>query len=154
MAPLQRSTFDWTGCCLSAAGHGVFHAVLPHYPLSKGAGRSSLAGTAGGKYLLTDDSIFKEQQRHIESPSLSMAKSEGPDNRSGHHIFKFFQNAQLSLVNRNLRNAILLGGIPLRQPVIEQITDQELFCLFQQREAVDQLVRLDRKSTRLNSSHP
>jgi hypothetical protein len=74
MAPLQRSTFDWTGCCLSAAGHGVFHAVLPHYPLSEGAGRSSLAGTAGGKYLLTDHSIFKEQQRHIESPSLSMAK--------------------------------------------------------------------------------
>jgi len=91
MAPLQRSTFDWTGCCLSAAGHGVFHAVLPHYPLSEGAGRSSLAGTAGGKYLLTDHSIFKEQQRHIESPSLSMAKSEGPDNRSGHHIFKFFR---------------------------------------------------------------
>lgn len=131
MAPLQRSTFDWTGCCLSAAGHGVFHAVLPHYPLSKGAGRSSLVGTAGGKYLLTDDSVFKEQQRHIGSPSLSMAKSEGFDNRLGHHIFKFFQNVQLSLMDRNLRNTIFLGGIPLRQPVIEQITDQELFCLFQ-----------------------
>lgn len=33
--PLQRSTFDWTGCCLSAACHGVIHAVLPHYLFQK-----------------------------------------------------------------------------------------------------------------------
>lgn len=32
---LQRSTFDWTGCCLSAACHGVIHAVLPHYLFQK-----------------------------------------------------------------------------------------------------------------------
>ena len=32
---LQRSTFDWTGCWLSAACHGVIHAVLPHYLFQK-----------------------------------------------------------------------------------------------------------------------
>ena len=32
---LQRSTFDWTGCCLSAACHGVIRAVLPHYLFQK-----------------------------------------------------------------------------------------------------------------------
>jgi len=34
-ALLQRSTFDWTGCWLSAACHGVIRAVLPHYLFQK-----------------------------------------------------------------------------------------------------------------------
>lgn len=101
----------------------MFRVVLPHYPLVKGSGRSSLVGTANGKYLLTSYSIFKKQQSHIENLSLFIMESEGSDNQLSHHILSFF----------SLQNAAFLGGVPLHQSVVKQISDQALFLLLQQR---------------------
>lgn len=75
--PLQRSTFDWTGCCLSAACHGVIHAVLPHYLFKKEQAACPFRGQQTESNLQLDYEVFKEHGGKQKMPLTFHGEKRG-----------------------------------------------------------------------------